>query len=85
MKLDEYRAKIQKIDNDLMLLVKARLEISKEIGKHKKANNMAVFDANREREMFVNYKKVYNDNKTWDYFKQIFDIILITSKCIQNE
>ena len=45
--LEEFRYKIDKIDDDFMDLLQKRMEISEEIGKYKKQNNMTILQAGR--------------------------------------
>lgn len=85
MKLDKYRSEIEAIDKKIIELVKQRLKVSKEIGNYKKENNLPILNLQREQTLLNNYKLIYNDNDTWNYYKEIFKVILKTSKDYQNE
>lgn len=45
--IDELRAKIDDIDNDLLDLLARRMEVSDEIGRYKKQNNITILQAGR--------------------------------------
>ncbi len=49
MEIKEYRNKIDSIDSEMLRLFRERMQISAEIGKYKKENNIPVFDGERER------------------------------------
>lgn len=51
MDLQELRAQINKIDDELIDLFRRRMDISAEIARYKKNNNMPVYDSAREREI----------------------------------
>ena len=56
MTIEELRARIDRIDSDLIRLYAERLETAAEIGKYKQEHNLPVFDPAREREVL---------NKVW--------------------
>ena len=51
MTIEELRARIDRIDSDLIRLYAERLETAAEIGKYKQEHNLPVFDPAREREV----------------------------------
>ena len=50
MDLQDYRAQIDKVDDELLSLFKERMNISGQIALYKKEHNLPVLDAARERE-----------------------------------
>ena len=50
MDMKTYRKKIDDIDQELVRLFRERMETAKEIADYKKANNLPILDAGRERE-----------------------------------
>ncbi|MDM7202744.1 MAG: chorismate mutase [Thermodesulfobacteriaceae bacterium] len=50
-KLSELRKEIDRIDEELILLLKKRLQIAKEIGKIKESKGVQTFDLGREKEV----------------------------------
>jgi monofunctional chorismate mutase len=53
MDLQELRKKIDEIDNCLVNLYQQRMDIAVDIARHKKQNNMPVYDPVREREVLA--------------------------------
>ena len=51
MDIENYRNKIDKIDDEMLKLFLERMDIADEIAEYKKANNIAVMDKKREREI----------------------------------
>ena len=75
-KLQNYRNQIDKIDSKLVLLLKKREKIIKEIGLLKKKNNQKISDKKREHEILANMET--------DFEKETFKTILKESKKIQR-
>ena len=50
MGLQDYRARIDEVDDELLRLFKERMSISREIARYKKERGIPVTDAARERE-----------------------------------
>ena len=50
MKLEEYREKIDAVDEKLVALFAERMELSRSIAEYKKENGLPVLDASREKE-----------------------------------
>ncbi|MCR4708415.1 MAG: chorismate mutase [Clostridiales bacterium] len=51
MDLNELRSRIDEIDNEMVELYKKRLDTVAEIGAYKRANNLPVYDGERERKL----------------------------------
>lgn len=51
--LEELRAQIDKIDEDILQAIASRLELTKEIGEYKKENNVTVFQLERWNEILA--------------------------------
>ena len=58
--LNEYRKEINKIDNDIIDIIKRRMKVSIKIGKYKKDNNIKVLNTGREKEVLDNIIKHNN-------------------------
>ena len=84
-KLKEYRKNIDRIDKQIIELLKERFEISKKIGKYKKQNNLPVKNKKREKQIIQKRKgsleKTSLDSK---FIKKIFKLILKESQRIQK-
>ena len=51
MDIQDYRAKIDQVDSELVRLYGERMEITKEIGRYKREHNLPVLDTERERNL----------------------------------
>ncbi len=80
-KLDNYRKEINKINLQILELLKKRMQVSKKIGKYKKQNNLTVLDVKRERELYEKLKKYANEKSLDEKFvKKLFKLIIKQSK-----
>lgn len=79
--LNDYREAIDKIDEDLLIALNRRKEISKLIGKFKEEKNIEINDFEREIKLLKNLRK---KAKTWkldkDFVEKIWKIIIAESK-----
>jgi len=80
--LNEYRDKIDKIDFELVELLKKRADVSKKIGILKKNNGLNICDETRENEIIDRIVKESGFDE--NYIKEIFKLILSNSKKIQE-
>lgn len=51
MDIQDYRAKIDQVDSEMVRLYGERMEITKEIGRYKREHNLPVLDTERERNL----------------------------------
>jgi len=82
--LSDYREALDKIDEDILLALYRRQEISRLIGKYKKEHNLKIEDKSREKEILINLKqkaKSWNISET--FVEAIWKLILAESKKIQ--
>ena len=79
--LIDYREAIDKIDEDILIALFRRKEISKLIGKFKAEKNIEIEDSEREKELLNNLKK---KAKNWklneEYVEKIWKMIIAESK-----
>ena len=82
--MQEYRDKIDIIDDKLLLLLKERFDIAKSIAQIKKNDtNVVLYDPVREKNILNNLKsKKMIDDVIVD---QIWNEILYLSRCIQKD
>lgn len=88
MNLSSLREKINKIDSELLIKLKERMEISKEIGIFKKENKLEILDPKRE-ELLINSlinhdTKVFEDDKNKEFITDLWKVIMNYSKSNQN-
>ncbi|MCL1901627.1 MAG: chorismate mutase [Firmicutes bacterium] len=82
--IDELRAKIDEIDNEIMASFNKRMKIVEQIAYIKKDDNLSLNDTNREAE--VVYKALKNiDRKFADEGKIFIENLITVSKIFQNK
>ncbi len=80
-KLNNYRKEFDKIDLQILRLLKKRMEFSKEIGKYKNQNNLPVLNIKREQEIYKKLKKFANEKSLDEKFvNKLFKLIIKQSK-----
>jgi len=83
-KINKLRKEIDRIDQDLIALLKNRLSIAKEIGRVKASNSLSIDDIDRENKIIKNLSiKANNDLKEED-ISNIFKLIFSISKNLQK-
>lgn len=83
-KINKLRKEIDRIDQDLIDLLKNRLSIAKEIGQVKASNLLSINDIDRENKIIKNLSiKANNDLKEED-ISNIFKLIFSISKNLQK-
>jgi len=81
-KLKTYRKKINKIDKEIISLLKKRFLISKKIGNIKRKNNIKIQDIKREKELIKN--KINTSNLNKKFIKDIYNLIFKESRRLQK-
>ena len=83
--LKKYRDEIDNIDKQRTELFEKRMDISKEIAKCKKENNIGILNAKREEEV-IQKNISYLKNKEYRFVLEgFFRNLMNLSKLIQNE
>lgn len=83
MKINDIRAQIDVIDDQLVDLFLKRLQLCKQIGELKRKKNMPVFNQLREEEILHRVAKASSSKAK--YVKQLFCEIFKICKNIQSE
>jgi chorismate mutase/prephenate dehydratase len=85
-KIDRLRKKIDRIDSDMIALLKERMQLTGEIGKIKDRLNKAVKDEERESALFDRIIKLA-EQKGMDisFVTHIWQLILQESYRVQND
>ncbi|MBR1747390.1 MAG: bifunctional chorismate mutase/prephenate dehydratase [Clostridia bacterium] len=81
--MEEYRAKIDAIDDEIAALYAQRMAVVKEIAEAKRAGGTAVADPGRERALLTRLTKAAPAELKL-YLKQVYDEILETSRAYQR-
>ena len=80
-KLNNYRKEFDKVDLQILELLKKRMKLSKEVGKYKKQNGLSVLDAKREQEIYTKLKKYANEKGLDEKFvEKLFKLIIKQSR-----
>lgn len=83
MKINEIRAQIDNIDDQIVDLFSERLKLCKTIGSLKKKKNLPVFNELREQEILNRISKKVSSNSK--YIKQLYNEIFKICKDIQTQ
>lgn len=82
--LEKYRNDIDKIDNDISRLLAERIDVCLKIAEYKKANNIPIFNSNREQDVLDKVCKEKTETQK-RYIIPIYKEMMKVSKIIQNE
>lgn len=78
--LDELRSQIDAIDKELVSLLEKRFIVVKEVGEFKKVNNLPILDKEREKLVLASKKSLLSNEKDFQYYERIFQLIMDISK-----
>ena len=86
MSLQEYRKKIDALDEQLLELVVKRLKICQEIAKYKQENKLPIQNKKREQELIKNriekLKELGFDDQ--EFVQELFELIMKKSREVQR-
>lgn len=83
MDISNARNDIDKIDNELVELIKKRMEIVKDVAQYKQDNSLPVFDKSREREILNRVADLSGDELA-NYTQILFSNLFSVSRSYQN-
>ena len=83
MDLSTLRGQIDDIDSQILKLFSERMEVCRQVGEYKKANNIPVMQGNRETEILERIRANSPDGIE-DGAALLFQNIMDISKCLQN-
>lgn len=84
MNLDAIRAEIDGVDKELAKLFEKRMGLCTQVAEYKKANNLPVFQPEREKQILEKVRKNASEGFA-DAQALFFDDVMNISKCIQTE
>ena len=84
-KLENCRVLIDNIDNLIIELYEKRMDVVKEVIKHKIENNIPITDSNRESSMLENNLKKIKNEEYKKYYKDVLEGFLKASKKMQED
>ncbi|MDE5937235.1 MAG: chorismate mutase [Ruminococcus sp.] len=85
MDLNQLRNSIDSIDEQILALFMERMELCKGVADYKKANNLPVFQGNREQQVIDRIKTLTNDGELEEGTAALFTTIMDISKILQNK
>lgn len=83
--LEECRSAINEIDEVMAGLFEQRMDWCKKIGDYKKANNLPVFQPEREQEIITKKSSLIKNEKYKSYYQRFIQNVMDLSKELQNE
>lgn len=84
--LEQLRAQIDKIDNELLSLLAKRQTVVKQVGEYKQKHNIQVFDAAREEYLYKFHKRLSAKySLSFEFIKELFEMIMTESKRTQSK
>ena len=84
MKLEEYREKIDAVDEKLVALFAERMELSRSIAEYKKENGLPVLDASREKERLDRVAE-QSPAELLEYTRRLYALLFELSRDYQRE
>jgi len=85
MDLNDSRAEIDRIDAELVELLKKRFKWAREIGMEKILRQMEIEDRLRDKEVLKNYKRLAEDELDEGFIEELVELILRYSKEVQRK
>ena len=82
--LQNLRGQIDEIDQNLVLLLEKRMEISLKVGEYKKKNNMPILDPARENAVIQSRISLLADQNLKDVIREVFEHIMRLSREYQE-
>ena len=83
--LDNFRRQIDNIDNEILILLKRRVQIAKKIAKYKNLNKIELIDLNREDQIMLSVKsKAISMALSEGFIRRIFESIIEECKICQK-
>ena len=82
--MEEFRTKIDQIDEKIMTSLIDRYIIVKEIGEHKIKNNIPIYDKNRENKIYEKIEDYYLLDEHRVFLKNIYKKLMEETKLVQK-
>ena len=84
MSMDDYRSKIDAIDEEIVKKLEERMRVAEEIARYKKNNELPVLDAMREREKIDKLTDLASEDMA-SYTRVLYNTIMEMSKDHQRK
>lgn len=83
--LNKTREQINSIDEKMLELFEQRMELAKDVALYKKENNIAIFDAKREKEVIERNSAKLNNPELLSEYKNFIQALMDSSKLYQRK
>ncbi|MEN2998268.1 MAG: prephenate dehydratase [Brevinematia bacterium] len=84
-RLEDLRKKVEQIDEQILKLIKERLEIATKIAETKKKNGLSIYDPNRENDVLKRVKQLsVSQSLPYEYVEDIFLLIISMTRNVQG-
>ena len=84
MNLEAFREEIDRLDHEMINVLKQRLELSKSIAEYKYENELPIRDESREAELILDRIKNVDDELMCEALKNILEAVLHSSRLVQE-
>ena len=84
MKIDDWRIRIDELNDELIALLNKRATYATEIGKLKKEMGLPVFDASREQSVLENVASLTKGPLSPESIKNIFLVIMQETRKVED-
>ena len=82
--LDKQRAEIDAIDREIVSLFERRMQVVMDVTRIKKENEMAIFDASREKEVIAKVQSYLTDEGLKEELREVYETLMKVSKDYQK-
>jgi len=84
LNLEAFREEIDRLDHEMINVLKQRLELSKNIAEYKYENELPIRDESREAELILDRTKNVDDEVICEALKNILESVLHSSRLVQE-
>ena len=84
LQLEELRVKIDEIDQEIVRLIEARMEVCEQVGRYKIENKKRVFDKIREQEKLEKVAALAQQTQNKEVVKEVFEQLMTISRNVQH-
>jgi chorismate mutase-like protein len=85
MKLEDLRRQIDALDQQIVALLNSRAHVACDIGQLKKANDLPVFDAKREQQVFEKIHKLNDGPLANEDLDDLYKVLIKACRKLEKE
>ena len=83
--LEKQRAEIDAIDREIVALFERRMQVVVDVARIKKENDIAILDANREKEVITKVQSYLKDDTLKEELAEAYETLMKVSKDYQKK